>query len=209
MVDVSETLAPKSQQLDNIDLTNGPRTFTITGVDLRENAEQPLWLHLAEFDRPWPPNVNMRRVIAHVWGRESDEWVGRRLTLFRDPRIKFGNDTTGGTRISHMSHIDKKVEVPVLVSKGRAATYTVQPLPDSPGATDAPAGSPQSKAAPGVSAPDVAPGVPSAEDWAAKIAASDSIVELRQWWQIATPANRKLIEKRVKTIETAALGDEA
>lgn len=132
MVDVSETLAPKSQQLDNIDLTHGPRTFTVTRVELRDNAEQPLWIHLAEFDRPWPPNVNMRRVIAHVWGKESDAWVGRRFTLFRDPRIKFGNDTTGGTRISHMSHIDKVTEVPVLVSKGRAATYKVEPLTDSP-----------------------------------------------------------------------------
>ena len=203
MVDVSETLAPKSQQLDNIDLTDGPRTFTITRVELRDNAEQPLWIHLAEFDRPWPPNVNMRRVIAHVWGRESDAWVGRRLTLFRDPRIKFGNDTTGGTRISHMSDIDKQVEVPVLVSKGRSATYTVQPLPDTPGASVAPAGGPQSKAAPDAPAPDGAPGVSVTPD---DVAACESIPQLRKWWKaIEHEEARAVITARIKALEAEAL----
>jgi hypothetical protein len=181
MVDVSETLAPKSQQLDNIDLTHGPRTFTVTKVELRDNEEQPLWIHLAEFPRPWPPNVNMRRVIAAVWGRESDAWVGRRLTLFRDPRIKFGNDTPGGTRISHMSHIDKAIEVPVLASKGRSATYKVEPLAESPGAEAV-----------------------TRED----IAACESIPQLRKWWkEIPNRDARAVIDARVKELEADALGD--
>lgn len=182
MVDISETLAPKSQQLDNIDLTHGPRTFTVTRVELRESVDQPLWIHLAEFDRPWPPNVNMRRVIAHVWGKESDAWVGRRFTLFRDPRIKFGNDTTGGTRISHMSHIDKTTEIPVLASKGRAATYKVEPLVED-----------------GASEVDITP-----ED----VAACESIPQLRKWFKaIKHEGARTAITERIKTLEAEALGE--
>ena len=136
MPDISDTLTPKSDQLDNIDLRgSGPRVFTVTRVDVRTGAEQPVSVHLAEFDRPWKPGKNMRRVLAHCWGRESDNWPGKRVELFADERIKFGNDTPGGTRISRVSHINGTQSVPVLVTQGRAGIYKVEPLPDDAPAT--------------------------------------------------------------------------
>lgn len=131
MPDISETLAPKSDQLDNIDLRNGPpRIFTVTRVDVRD-GEQPVSVHLAEFPRPWKPGKNMRRVLAHCWGRESDSWPGKSVELFSDERVKFGNETPGGTRISRISHIDGPQNVPVLVTQGRSGFYKVEPLPEA------------------------------------------------------------------------------
>jgi hypothetical protein len=40
-MDISDTLAPNSDQLDAVDLIGGPRTFTITDVT-KGNAEQPV-----------------------------------------------------------------------------------------------------------------------------------------------------------------------
>lgn len=132
-MDISETLAPKSDQLDNIDLRDSdPRVFTVTGVDVKAGAEQPVVVHLAEFDRPWKPGKNMRRVLAYCWGRESDNWIGKRVELFSDERVKFGNETPGGTRISRLSHIDGPKSAPVMLSQGRAGTYKVEQLPDEP-----------------------------------------------------------------------------
>lgn len=131
MADITETLAPKSDQLDNIDLRgSGPRIFTVTGADVRPGTDQPVTIHLAEFDRPWKPGKNMRRVIGHCWGTESDDWVGRRVELFADEKVKFGNETPGGTRISRMSHIDGTQRAAILVSQGRAGIYVVEPLPE-------------------------------------------------------------------------------
>lgn len=136
MPDISDTLAPKSDQLDNIDLRNGPpRIFTVIAVDVRTGAEQPVSVHLAEFDRPWKPGKNMRRVLAHCWGRESDGWIGKRVELFADEKVKFGNETPGGTRISRLSHINGPQSAPILITQGRAGLYKVGPLPDAP-ATD-------------------------------------------------------------------------
>jgi hypothetical protein len=129
--DISETLAPKSDQLDAVDLLGGPQTFTITKVS-KGNAEQPVQVHLAEFPRVWRPGKSMRRVLAACWGTESSEWVGRRVTLYCDESVTFGNDVVGGTRISHLSHIDKRKSVPLLVKRGKSATFTVEPLPDAP-----------------------------------------------------------------------------
>lgn len=46
--------------------------------------------------------------------------------------MRFGNDVVGGTRISHLSHIDKARKVPLIVKRGKSATFTVQPLKEAP-----------------------------------------------------------------------------
>lgn len=128
-MDISDTLAPNSDQLDAVDLIGNPRTFTVTEVT-KGNAEQPVQVHLAEFPRVWRPGKSMRRVLASCWGKEADAWVGRRLTLYCDERVKFGSEVVGGTRISHLSHIDKARTVPLIVARGKGGAYTVEPLPD-------------------------------------------------------------------------------
>lgn len=135
---IAETVDPTSDQLDAIDLYHsGPRTFTITRVDYKAGAEQPIVVHLAEFPRPWKPGKSMRRVLMGIWGGDEQAYVGRRVTLFYEPRVKFGGKEVGGSRISHMSHIDKQMSVPLIISKGQSATYTVKPLvEDAPPAFD-------------------------------------------------------------------------
>lgn len=128
-MDIADTLSPNSDQLDAVDLVTGPRTFTIAGVR-RGNAEQPVQIDLAEFPRPWRPGKSMRRVLAAAWGTDATTYTGRRVTLFCDPNVTFGKEKVGGTRISHLSHIDTVLKVPLLVGRGRTQIYTVQPLTD-------------------------------------------------------------------------------
>lgn len=136
-LDMTESLAPKSDQLDAVDLLGGPRTFTIEKVT-KHNAEQPFNFHLAEFPRVWRPGKSMRRVIVAAWGGKTSAYVGQRITLYCDPAVEFGGAAVGGTRISHMSGIDKPLKVPLLIKKGRSAMFTVQPLPDAPRTTQDP-----------------------------------------------------------------------
>jgi hypothetical protein len=130
-LDMTESLAPKSDQLDAIDLITGPRTFTIESVS-KGNPDQPFNFHLAEFPRVWRPGKSMRRVIVAAWGGKTSAYVGQRVTLYCDPSVQFGGDTVGGTRISHMSGIDKPLKVPLLIKRGKSAMFTVQPLKDAP-----------------------------------------------------------------------------
>jgi hypothetical protein len=138
-MDISDTLAPKSDQLDAVDLIGKPQTFTIADVS-RGNDEQPVNIKLAEFPRVWRPGKSMRRVLAACWGTDAQAWIGRRVTLYCDEKVTFGNDVVGGTRISHLSHIDTARSVPLLVKRGKSATFKVEPLPDlepSPVVSDA------------------------------------------------------------------------
>ena len=129
-MDISSMLIGKSDQLDNVDLLAGPRDFTITAVS-RGADDQPLNITLAEYDRPWRPNLTMRRLLAHMWGPEADNYIGHRIRLYRDPEVVFGRDKTGGTRLSHASHIERRVTVSLPTSKGKFGAFTVEPLVES------------------------------------------------------------------------------
>lgn len=133
-LDMTESLAPRSDQLDAVDLVGGPRTFTIEKVT-KHTAEQPFNFHLAEFPRVWRPGKSMRRVIAAAWGGKTAKYIGQRITLYCDPSVEFGGAAVGGSRISHMTGIDKPLKVPLLIKKGRSAIFTVQPLKDEPKST--------------------------------------------------------------------------
>lgn len=141
-MDISDTLAPKSDQLDAIDLATGPRIFTVKSVS-KGDAEQPVQVHLVEFPRgPWRPSKNMRRVLAACWGVDASAWAGRRVELYRDPDVTFGKETPGGTRIAKLSHIDGRQTIPLLVSRGKSGTYFVDPLPTTAAPATAMAESP-------------------------------------------------------------------
>lgn len=128
---MSQTIVPKSDQLNAEDMLSGPRTVTITGVR-RGSAEQPVDIHLAEFDRPFKPSKTVRRILVAAWGPDAAAYVGRRMTIYRDPTVKFGGMDVGGIRISHLSHIDKRFTVALTVTRGKRAPYVIQPLPTSP-----------------------------------------------------------------------------
>lgn len=134
-MDLTDTIAPTSDQLDAVDLLGGPRTFTITKVE-RNNGDQPVNIHLAEFPRVYRPGKSMRRVLVRAWGPDATAYVGRRVTLYCDPNVKFGGEAVGGTRISHLSHIAKPLTIPLLVTRGKSAMFRVQPLPDAPPAAE-------------------------------------------------------------------------
>jgi hypothetical protein len=130
-MDITDSLAPASDQLDGIELATGPRVFTVEGVS-KGSAEQPVQVHLVEFPRPWRPSKGMRRVLAACWGVDASQWTGRRVQLYYDETVTFGKETPGGTRIKALSHIDKPTKVPLLIARGKSGSVTVQPLTAEP-----------------------------------------------------------------------------
>ena len=135
MNDFAHTLAPKSDQLNADDLIAGPRTIKITKVKaLPKNEQQPLWIYFEGDDgKPWKPCKTMGRVLAEVWKTtDGDKLVGRQVTIYRDPTVKMKGEVTGGIRISHMSHIEGDVTVPVTLSRGQRGPYLVHALAQKP-----------------------------------------------------------------------------
>lgn len=135
MVNIRQAMQPKSDQLNADDLIAGPVTFTISAV-MSGNAEQPVVIHMSnpEFKgRPYKPSKGMLRVLATGWGvgepgQQGQHWVGRSVTLYRDPSVRFGPDTVGGIKISHMTNIGQRLEIALTVRRGRREGHIVEPL---------------------------------------------------------------------------------
>ncbi|MDF9748670.1 hypothetical protein [Arthrobacter sp. ES3-54] len=128
-MDLTESIAPKSDQLNADDLMAGPVTVTIAEV-AKGTPEQPVDVHLVEFPgRAYRPSKSMRRVMVSAWGAEASTYAGHRLTLVRNPEITFGRDKVGGIEISHLSHIDKPLTIALTATRGKRKNFTVAPLP--------------------------------------------------------------------------------
>jgi len=127
-MDLTESIAPKSDQLNADDLMAGPVTVTIAEV-AKGTPEQPVDVRLVEFPgRAYRPSKSMRRVMVSAWGAEASTYAGHRITLFRNPEITFGRDKVGGIEISHLSHIDKPLTVALTATRGKRKNFTVKPL---------------------------------------------------------------------------------
>ncbi len=128
--------APRSDQWNADDFVgNVAKTFTITEVreGTAEGARHDI--HLAEGGgRVWRPPVTILRLLTEAWGDDGDNWVGKRVTLYRDAKVRFGKDTPGGIRVSHMSHLPRgqRMTVPLTETRGRKTLVTVEPLLDAP-----------------------------------------------------------------------------
>jgi len=138
-MDLTASIIPKSDQMDYSDFIAGPRTVTITEVRPGPTTEQPVEITLTEFDRPWRPAKSMRRVLVAAWGSDSNNYIGRRMTLFGDPSVKWGGIAIGGIRISHVSHITKPLTIALTESKGKRKPFSVEPVKEAAPQAPAPA----------------------------------------------------------------------
>ncbi len=128
IVDMSQFVEAKSDQLNADDLLGGPRTVTIRRVT-GSDGDQPVSIfYEGDNNKPFRPCKTMRRILLAVWGRHASDYVGRSMTLYRDDKVTFGGLDVGGIRISHMSHIDKETVVVVMKTKGKKAGIKILPL---------------------------------------------------------------------------------
>lgn len=128
IIDMSQFVEAKSDQLNADDLIGSPRTITVRKVT-GNDGDQPVSIYFeGDNNKPFKPCKTMRRVLLAVWGRNAADYVGRSMRIYRDDSVQFGGLNVGGIRISHMSHIDKKVMVVVMKTKGKKAPIEVEPL---------------------------------------------------------------------------------
>lgn len=126
--DMSAVIVPKSDQINADDLIAGPRTYTIEAVAIQPGTEQPVNIKLAGEQRAWRPCKSMSRVLVAAWGPDAKVYPGRSVTLYRDPKVKWGGLEVGGIRVSHLSHIEREMMIQLTATKGKRAPHVVKPL---------------------------------------------------------------------------------
>ena len=178
MIDLSRTVIPKSDQTNADDLIAGPRTITVTAVKMLSSEEQPVGISYEGDDgKPYKPCKSMRRVLIAAWGADGAQYVGRSMTIYLDRAVTWGGAEVGGIRISHLSHIGRRMTMALTATKKSRKAYVVDPL---------------------VVADNPAPSDPSDQfikEWLSDIAAAETIADLRVVFGAAYKAGRSKDEK--------------
>lgn len=178
MIDISGTVAPKSDQINADDLIAGPRTITVTSVKLVAE-DQPVAIHFAgDEGKAYKPCKSMRRVIMKAWGADASKYAGRSMTLYLDESVRFGGAAVGGIRISHLSDISGPLTMALTATRAVKKAFTVKPLAVAPAAN------------PAQYEPDEC-----AKEWLSDIAAAETIADLKTVFGAAYKAGRSKDEK--------------
>lgn len=129
MSDMTQVIVPKSDQINADDLIGGPRTITILDVQIKGGQEQPVSIYFEGSDKAYRPCKSMCRVLVAVWGPDAKAYIGRSITLYRDPAVKWGGMEVGGIRISHMTDMPGgAMTMALTATKGSRKPFVVKPL---------------------------------------------------------------------------------
>ena len=122
-----DTIIPKSDQLNADSLLAGPITVTVTDVR-RGTSEQPIDILITGGHQPWKPCKSMRRILISAWGENGKAWIGKSMTLYCEPSVKFGGVAVGGIRVSALSHIESDLAISLTTTRGKRSPFTVKKL---------------------------------------------------------------------------------
>jgi len=128
--DFAKTTEAKSDQLNSEDLLGGPITVQITAVkvNLKEDQQPVSVSYKGDNNKPWKPSKTMRKVLMMKWGDDEALFVGRHLTLFRDPTITWAGQAVGGVSISHMSDMQNDDRFMLASSRGQKKALKIEHL---------------------------------------------------------------------------------
>jgi hypothetical protein len=129
MDDMKNVIIPKSDQLNADDLLAGPKTIKVSGVTIKGGQEQPISIsYEGDNGKPYKACKSMCRVMVAVWGPDSSKYVGKSMTLYCDPKVRWAGMEVGGIRISHMSDIAETMTMALTVTRGNKKPYVIKPL---------------------------------------------------------------------------------
>lgn len=125
---IRDTIKAKSDQLNADDLVAGPITVTVIGVK-QGDKDQPVVIQIDGGHQPFKPCKSMRRILVTAWSDIAANWIGKQMTLYREPSVKWAGEQIGGIRIAALSHIGTEpLTVKLQETRGKRATFTINPI---------------------------------------------------------------------------------
>lgn len=125
-LDISDTLAANSAQLNAADIMGGDVTVQIISAHRHSDDKQPFSLRVTGGFKPWYPCKTVRRILAEVWGTDASRYVGRWVRLYREPTVVYAGEEVGGIRVNGLSDIAGNVTIKLKERKtGKPNEYKI------------------------------------------------------------------------------------
>ena len=109
-MNINETFPSSSNFLKKEDLPK-PAKVVISNIDLMEfdqdgKTQRKLVIEFEGKEKKLACNKTNARTIAAMLGDETDNWVGKEITLYNDPTVSMGDQIVGGIRVQYMPPVD-------------------------------------------------------------------------------------------------------
>ena len=137
MIDLTKHIEADSDCLVAADLVGGPLTILVEKVaESGKNDKKKIDIFYANSEKPFRPCKSMLRILCELWKTtDATTFIGRGITLYREPDCMWKGEKTPGVRICGLSHIEKAVTVVANERRGKMATYQIEPIRPWPPAT--------------------------------------------------------------------------
>ena len=104
-MNINDTFPSTSNFLKKEDLTK-PVKVTVESIDLMEfeqdgKPQRKLILAFKGKEKALACNKTNARTIAAMHGDETDNWIGKEITLYNDPTVSMGDQVVGGIRVQY------------------------------------------------------------------------------------------------------------
>ena len=122
------------QDLPNLDakITVTIKAYDIEVIRTQKGEIKKGVLHFEENIKPWIVSKEKLTPIKNKYGLDTDKWIGKKITLYFDPLVKFGREVTGGVRaeipreapLPKCEQCGKNITAAGKMSPEQVATYT-------------------------------------------------------------------------------------
>lgn len=130
MIDLTKHIEADSDCLVAADLVGGPLTILVERVtESGKNDKKKIDIFYANSEKPFRPCKSMLRILCELWRTtDATTFIGRGITLYREPDCMWKGEKTPGVRICGLSHIEKAVTVVANERRGKMNTYQIEPI---------------------------------------------------------------------------------
>ena len=122
------------QDLPNLDakITVTIKAYDIEVIRTQKGEIKKGVLHFEENIKPWIVSKEKLLPIKNKYGPDADKWIGKKITLYFDPTIRFGREVTGGVRaeipreapLPKCQQCGKNIDAAGKMSPEQVAAYT-------------------------------------------------------------------------------------
>lgn len=126
----ADLLTP-SKYIKGVEFMGKDITRKILGVKLEllerddNTSENKGVVTLEDEEKGWVINVTNKKALVKMFGTETDGWIGKRITLWFDPQVKIGRETTGGIRVRGSPDIDGPISFEMKLARKKPRTITL------------------------------------------------------------------------------------
>jgi len=103
MANVNQMIESKYLKQSDIDGEVHVTISKVGRVNIAREGDDPEYKWMVRFEEFTKPMVlnstNIKRIARACNSQESDDWIGKKVTLYVDPDVEFAGNVVGGLRI--------------------------------------------------------------------------------------------------------------